>query len=56
MGMKVFRIVSNSEKLLSADVVAEALLKQITLHSIKPNVFFAVREYAEKSSKGHRSK
>ena len=56
MGTKVFRIVTNSEKLLSADIVAEALLKQITLHSIKPQVFFAVLEYAEKGSKGNRSK
>ena len=56
MATKTFRIVSNSAKLLCADIVAEALLKQITLDTAKPNVFFAVVECERKSSRYGRRK
>jgi len=41
---KVFRIVSNSQEHLSPDIIAMALLKQITLNPKEPNVFFGVAE------------
>ena len=44
MRVKVFQIMCNSKKLLSAEVIAEALLKQVTLKSHHPNNFFAVME------------
>ena len=54
MATKVFRIVSNSGKRLSAEVIAEALLKQVTLGSSKPDVFFAVMECSNKSHRQAR--
>jgi len=45
---RVFRIVSNSKEHLSADTIALALLKQITLNAKEPNVFFGVAELSQK--------
>ena len=44
MVKKIFCIMSNSGTHLTADIVAEALLKQITLSSSKPKVVFGVIE------------
>lgn len=41
---KTFRVMSNSDIYLSADIIAEALLKQITLTAKKDKIVFAVRE------------
>ena len=41
---KVFRIFSNSKEYLSADVIAMALLRQVTLNPNEPNVYFGVAE------------
>ena len=41
---KVFRIFSNSKEHLSADVIAMALLRQVTLNPNEPNVYFGVAE------------
>ncbi len=41
---KVFRVFSNSKEHLSADVIAMALLKQVTLNPNEPNVYFGVAE------------
>jgi len=43
--------VSNSKEHLSADTVALALLKQITLNAKEPNVFFGVEELSEKKER-----
>ncbi len=48
MRVKVFRIMSNSKKLLSAEVIAEALLKQLTRKSHHPTSFFAIMELPKK--------
>ncbi|MCQ9206207.1 MAG: hypothetical protein NG737_07855 [Omnitrophica bacterium] len=47
---KVFRITSNSDKYLAAEIIAEVLLRQISLDSSKPNAFFAVTECLDKIS------
>ena len=41
---KVFRLMCSSERHLTADVIALALLKQITLNTKEPNVVFGVME------------
>ena len=41
---KVFRVFSNSKEHLSTDVIAMALLKQVTLNPNEPNVYFGVAE------------
>ncbi len=51
MAEKVFRVVSNDKEYLSADTIAMALLKQITLNSREPNIFFGVTELEGKSQK-----
>ena len=50
MVSKVFRITSNSGQYLAAEIIAEILLRQISLDSSKPNVFFAVTECSDKIS------
>jgi len=44
---RVFRVVSNSKEHLSSDIIALALLKQITLNAKEPNVFFGVEELSQ---------
>jgi hypothetical protein len=56
MSTKVFRIISNSNDFLSADIIAEALLKQITLGVSKPNAFFAVMEDSGQKGQAKRTK
>lgn len=41
---KTFHVLSNSDRYLSADFIAEALLKHITLTARKDKIVFAVRE------------
>ena len=41
---KVFKIISNSETYLTAETIAMALLKQITLNPQEPDVIFGVIE------------
>ncbi|MCM8823630.1 MAG: hypothetical protein NC822_03035 [Candidatus Omnitrophica bacterium] len=48
---KIFKIVSNSDKYLTADIVAEALLKHITLNSSDPKVSFGVIEIKKNNCK-----
>jgi len=48
MVKRVFQIACNSEQLLTADAIAEALLRQFTLNSPKLDNFFAVIECPEK--------
>ncbi|MCK4810308.1 MAG: hypothetical protein KAS99_05170 [Candidatus Omnitrophica bacterium] len=48
---RIFRVISNSEEFLTADVVAEALLKQITLNSIDSKIIFGVVEVTKDNSK-----
>ncbi len=46
---KTFKVVSNSEKYLSREEIAQALLNY-TIQIIKePNVFFGVMEYKDKA-------
>lgn len=44
MTEKTFRVVSNSEEYLTADTIALALLKQVTLVANKKDVIFGVAE------------
>jgi hypothetical protein len=44
MTEKVFKIMCNANDCLTADTVALALLKQISMESNKAKVFFAVKE------------
>lgn len=41
---KVFRVISNSKECLDADILAMALLRQITLNPVEPDAKFAVVE------------
>jgi hypothetical protein len=41
---KIFRIMSNTEQCLTADIIAKALLNQITLNPGEPDVKFIVME------------
>ncbi|MBD3263514.1 MAG: hypothetical protein GF375_00245 [Candidatus Omnitrophica bacterium] len=47
MVTKIFRILSNSDEFLSAEVVGEALLKHVTLAGGNPKAYFAVAERSE---------
>ena len=44
MREKIFRVMSNSEELLSADTIAMALLNQVTLHPKGKGAIFGVME------------
>jgi len=41
---KTFRVISNLGNILTADVISQALLQEITLNPTKPNAVFAVVE------------
>lgn len=41
---RIFRIVSNSEQMLTAEVISQALMQNITLDPAKPDAVFAVIE------------
>jgi hypothetical protein len=47
MTEKTFRIISNSDEHLQADIIAAALLKQVTLDPAMPGITFAVMELNE---------
>lgn len=44
---RTFRIVSNSEQMLTAEVISLALMENITLDPTKPDAAFAVIEQKE---------
>jgi hypothetical protein len=48
---KVFRVVSISKKLFSADMLAEVLLKHVTLNTHGSKAIFAVMECQDKRSR-----
>jgi len=50
MTEKVFKIVSSSDEHLTAETIAMALLKQVSMESKKSKVFFAVKEVKKESS------
>lgn len=50
MTEKTFKIISNSREFLTSEVIARALLNQISLSDEEPNVFFAVTEHERESS------
>lgn len=50
MKEKTFRVISNSEEYLTADTIALALLKQVTLADNKRDVIFGVAEVEKSSS------
>jgi len=47
---RVFRIMSNSEEYLRADIIAMALLKQITINPTEPDVVFGVMDARRENS------
>jgi len=54
MTEKIFKIMCNSNEYLTADTIALALLKQVSIESNRAKVFFAVKEVKKdsNSSKG----
>ena len=53
---KIFRVMSSSDKYLKADIIAEALLKQITLNSSKSKIVFGVKEVIQAHSDINKKK
>ena len=53
---KVFRFMCNSKEYLSADIIAMALLKQITLNPKEPDVVFGVMEVGALSKEKQSTK
>lgn len=47
MTEKVFRVFSNCDEHLTADIMAMALLRYVTLNNGKTNVSFAVKELTD---------
>ncbi|MCK4918006.1 MAG: hypothetical protein KAJ79_08625 [Candidatus Omnitrophica bacterium] len=47
---KIFKIRCNSEEFLNEEIIAYALLKQITLNQASPDTFFAVLESTNKKN------
>ncbi len=50
MTEKVFKIICNANEYLTADTIALALLKQVSMESNKRKVFFAVKEIKKDSN------
>lgn len=48
---RLFKIMSNSEEYLTAEIIAMALLKQITLNPAEPDISFAVAHIGEEDKK-----
>lgn len=56
MTEKVFKIVCSSGAHLTAETIAMALLKQVSMESKKSKVFFAVKEVKKESQNRKNSK
>jgi hypothetical protein len=56
MTEKVFKIVCSSGEHLTAETIAMALLKQVSMESKKAKVFFAVREVGKEGQNRKNSK
>ncbi len=56
MTEKVFRIVCSSGEHLTAETIAMALLKQVSMGSKKSKVFFAVKEVKKDNNSRKSSK
>lgn len=53
---KLFKIICSSSEQLTAETVALALLKQVSMDSKKSKIFFAVKEVKKENSHRKNSK